>query len=575
MAKAFIKRRWYWILTVLILLLELFVFLVAGEQHTYIGIHDNLDIHIADYKLLRDNHAFFAQRTNVPLLGGITRDFLLSEFYLYSIIHAILPTFMAYMAGYFLKILMALGGGYLLGRDILKENFDDAEWIVVLGSLIYGLLPLYPAFSFSFASMPLLVYIVRRLERNEGKRYYLYIFLYPLVSYFTFFGPFICGYIAVYFIYRSIKNKRIAWNLLSGIILLGTGYILIEYRLFRLIFMSGQPTIRDTMVFNNSDALGVLKLGFDGFINNMFHCNDLHKYVVLPIVLIALAVINYGYISSKNYNLILKDCVNLVFAFIVFNSVIYGLQECELFRETFYKLIPPLKGWQLDRTIFFNPFLWYLEVVLIAIRALKSRLKFLAPAIVGITLLVVMGTQSLYNDFYNTVYVNAFRIVKGKESETLSYGEFFSTKLFDEIKEDIDYNGEYSVAYGYHPAVLNYNGISTLDGCLSHYYQSYKEEFRKVIAPALEESEVAREYYDGWGGRAYVFSPTTESVWLPERSKNVADNRLVIDTEAFMNLGGHYVFSRVEIDNADELGLKLINSYSEESSPYTIWVYSV
>lgn len=147
------------------------------------------------------------------------------------------------------------------------------------------------------------------------------------------------------------------------------------------------------------------------------------------------------------------------------------------------------------------------------------------------------------------------------------------SNLFDAIKEDINYNGEYSVAYGYHPAVLTYNGISTLDGCLSHYYQSYKEAFREVIAPALEESDVAREYFDEWGGRAYIFSPTTESVWLPERTKTVADNRLVIGTDAFKALGGKYVFSRIKIDNADIIGLKLINSYTEDSSPYTIWEY--
>jgi hypothetical protein len=214
-----------------------------------------------------------------------------------------------------------------------------------------------------------------------------------------------------------------------------------------------------------------------------------------------------------------------------------------------------------------------LEIALIAIRAVRQRVKAVPPIVVGVTFLVVVGTQTLYNDFYNTIYVNAYRIIKGKESETLSYGEFFSTKLFEEIKADIDYNGEYAVAYGYHPAVLTYNKIATLDACLSHYYQSYKEDFREIIAPALDRSDDAREYFDGWGGRAYIFSPTTESIWLPSRTKEVTDHNLYIDSEAFRKLGGRYVFSRIELDNADDLGLILINSYTEASSPYTIWVY--
>ena len=573
MNKRFIKEKWYWILTAIVLLGELAVFLIAGEQHTYIGVHDNLDIHIADYKLLKDNHAFFKQAMQMPILGGISRDFLLSEFYLYSLIHALLPTFAAYITGYFLKIIIALVGGYLLGKDILGKEFAEVEWIVVLSSLTYGLLPVYPAFSFSFTSIPLLIYIIRRLENSGEKRYFLYLFFYPMISYFTFFGPFIVGYIMIYLIYRSIKNRRIDLKLLLGSLFLCLGYVLIEYRLFRLIFMSGEPTIRDTMAFSNRDALGILKLVFEGFVYNMFHCEDVHRIVVLPIVIISLIVINAGYIKRGEYRQILKNYINLVFIFILFNSLVYGLQECEIVREAFFALVPPLKGWQFDRTIFFNPFLWYLEIALIAIRAVRQRVKAVPPIVVGVTFLVVVGTQTLYNDFYNTIYVNAYRIIKGKESETLSYGEFFSAKLFEEIKADIDYHGEYAVAYGYHPAVLTYNGIATLDACLSHYYQSYKEDFREIIAPALDRSDDAREYFDGWGGRAYIFSPTTESIWLASRTKEVTDHNLYIDPEAFRKLGGRYVFSRIELDNADDLGLILINSYTEASSPYTIWVY--
>ena len=146
--------------------------------------------------------------------------------------------------------------------------------------------------------------------------------------------------------------------------------------------------------------------------------------------------------------------------------------------------------------------------------------------------------------------------------------------LFSKIKEDISYEGEYSVAYGFHPAVLSYNGISTLDACLSHYSQAYKEDFREIIAPALEKSEAARIYYDEWAGRAYIFSGTDESVWNPQKTMNVTDYELSINPEAFKNMKGVYIFSRIEICNADNLDLKLINSYTDENPPYTIWVYS-
>lgn len=99
---------WYWWIVLLILFAELCVFVFFGED-SYLAIHDNLDIHITDYEILRQNNAFFSHGSKLPLLGGIDRNFLLSEFSLYSLLYMLLPNFAAYVTGYFLKILIALG----------------------------------------------------------------------------------------------------------------------------------------------------------------------------------------------------------------------------------------------------------------------------------------------------------------------------------------------------------------------------------------------------------------------------------------------------------------------------------
>ena len=569
-----VKDNWFWGIFLVITIIELLCFILAGSKNTYIGVHDNLDIHIADYQILRLNNAFFSHNITVPLLGGIDRNFLLSEFYLYAVLYMVFPNFAAYIIGYFLKVFIATFSGVLLGKDILRENYKKYEWAVVLGSFTYGLLPLYPAFSFAFSSIPLLIFLLRRIVNKKGKIYYFLLFFYPILSYFTFFGPFIIGYIFIYFIYRSIKDKKINLPLITSMILLSASFILIEYRLFLLIFASKQATIRDTMVIDNYSFSLVLATIKDVFVNNMFHCNDLHRYVVMPIVIVSFIAINIKHIKDKDYKKLITDPFNLVLYFIIFNCIIYGLYYCGPVRTLFETIFSPLKGWQFNRTLFFNPFLWYLEVVILAIK--MNRIYKKVPYIMMILVMfTVIFTQSLYNDFYNTLYVNAWQIVKGQKSETLSYGDFFSESLFEEIKKDIDYNGEYSVAYGFHPSVLSYSGISTLDGCLSYYYQSYKDAFRKVIEPALDESTVAREYYDEWGARAYIFSGTDDSIWSPTRSKDVADKRLLINTDAFKLLNGKYIFSRIEISNADNLGLTLINTYSNSDSPYTIWLYSI
>ena len=55
----------------------------------------------------------------------------------------------------------------------------------------------------------------------------------------------------------------------------------------------------------------------------------------------------------------------------------------------------------------------------------------------------------------------------------------------------------------------------------------------------------------------------------------VTDNDIYIDALALKNLGCKYIFSRIDISNADEVGIKLLKSYTDDSSPYTIYVYTI
>ncbi|SFU98370.1 DUF6044 family protein [Butyrivibrio sp. INlla21] len=98
-------------------------------------------------------------------------------------------------------------------------------------------------------------------------------------------------------------------------------------------------------------------------------------YSSMPVVIIYLAVLSFGYIKRSDFKGMRKDLFNKVFLFIVFNSLIYGLYTSEGFRTIVETILPPLKGWQFNRTIFFNPFLWYLEIVIITARLSKLGWK--------------------------------------------------------------------------------------------------------------------------------------------------------------------------------------------------------
>ena len=159
--------------------------------------------------------------------------------------------------------------------------------------------------------------------------------------------------------------------------------------------------------------------------------------------------------------------------------------------------------------------------------------------------------------------------------DELSYEQFYAVELFEEIKADIGYGGEWAAAYGFHPAVLEYNGIATLDGYLGFYSQQYKEDFRKIIAPALERVEATRIYYDDWGARAYLYSGTDLSIVSATKTVYATDDRIYMDGEAFGALGGKYLFSRIRFSNAQDAGLSLLGEYTARDGSMTVYVYHI
>ena len=200
---------------------------------------------------------------------------------------------------------------------------------------------------------------------------------------------------------------------------------------------------------------------------------------------------------------------------------------------------------------------------MVCVRMYESSNKYLrqgANVIVTLAVLVVMFVPQVYNDFYYTCYNQLYKAVKHKETSTVNYNEFYSAELFEKILEDINYSGAWPAAYAMRPAVLNYNGIATVDGYLGMYSQDYKEEWSEVIAPALEGSPSLKSYFDGWGARVSLYSGSDENTYAPLRVMELTDTRLMVDMSKLKELECKYIFSRIEFSNSDELGLTLIGS---------------
>lgn len=578
MAKKFFEwldRWWFVLLTAGCIGTFAAVFLIFGED-SYLTVQDNLDLFVAHFQVMSHSDTWFAHGASVPMLGGISRDCLSGEWNLYNLLFTFLPVFPAYMTGYFLKIAIGMGSFVLLAKDIYKEKFLQYRGIAWAAGLCYGILPLFPAYGIAFASIPLAVLILRKIYFGEGRLWYAALFAYPFLSYFSYFGFFILAYLVCAVVILSVRDKKFCGRLFGALFILAAGYVCFEYRLFGQMLFSDVPTIRETMVESDLGFAEILKEIWGAFVSPVFHAVSDHAYFVLPVCIAVL--VWQAVLAGKKGGGFRKSALLQVILFIVFNCLIYGIYFWGGFRRLFETLVPPLKGFQFNRTVFFNPFLWYAAFFL-ALKFLYDRgrlfWKRTANLLACVGAAVIVMTPAVYNEFYNTVYHQLYRAVKHTEVNLLNFREYFSEDLMEQIKAEIDYNGEYSAGYGLNPAVLQYSGIATLDGYLGFYPQSYKEEFTKLILPSYERVPEWQTYYGEWGARAYLYAGSGESIYNPYRNQPLKDRHLYLDSEQFVKMGGKYLFSRYELENAKELGFFLRGVYSEENSPYTIYLYEI
>lgn len=569
--------KWYLFIVAGFFLFAALVFALSGEG-SIIAVHDNLDLFIPQFQMMKDTKTFFRHGVDVPFLGGITRDSLPAEFSLYTMLYMILPAYPAYIVGYLLKIVIALCSCMLLAKDMYGERYEDYRPLVWSLGLAYGALNVFPAFGIPFASIPLVIYLVRKIYTQPSAKWYAALFFYPILSYFSYFGLFLLGYMVVTLIWLWIKDKKFPGRILLSIFVLAAGCIACEYRLFGMMLLGDEVTIRSTMEAGSLTAGEILKTIGEVFADGMFHAESVHSRLVLPVCTVYFVLQNAFYIVKKDVKGIFHDLYNLLMLALFFNSFVYGIYYWEGFRNVVETICPPLTGWQFNRTVFFSPFIWYAAFFLVLKRLYDSgrkNLKIFANLLAVASLLIIVLSGTRYNDLYHTCFSQAYRLIRGEKTQQLSFGEFYSKELFEQAKEDMGYQGEWSAAYGFYPAILEYNGIATLDGYLGFYAQSYKEEFRKVIAPALERVEESRDYFDSWGARAYLYSGTDLSIVNAQRSLNVTDQDIYIDIDAFKALGGKYIFSRIELTNETEAGLERIGTYTNEQSPYVLYVYQV
>lgn len=569
-----IKQYWS-ILLVGLIFIFFSIYVLFNESNIIIPMHDNLDIYIDVYKLLREKNLFFQHNIIAPFLGGIDRDFLPSELKIYSLCYVVFRPYIAYHFSYLIRILISIIGFILCNKYTIKGK--DINIAIIVG-FVYALLPYYPHQAIGFASLPLLFYVCYSSFKKIKLWNVTSLIFCGFFFDFVFHGIFICGYIFLFFIILSIINKRFHYESFISLLCTILSFLITEYRLFGIILYKHIPLHRIEQVGNYSKSIKNLYLSFvEVFRFGHYHSADLHYLIIYILIILAIGyvLVNTFIKNDNKITTIIKSIFTnpffLIFIFIVFNCVVYALDGNLYFKNFIATFIKNLKGFQFARTLWLNPFLWYFLLMYILSMTHDYNLgginKIKNSAII-LLLLYLIIRLFVYPSAYNEIQCNAF-----KNKNNLTYNEYYSERLFDVIKSDISYdNNDKCLCLGMHPSIATYNGFYCMDGYFNVMPLETKHKFRQIIAPSLDANgSKYKKYFDDWGNRVYLFCDDVD--YQPVRNISDKPVELKFDNVIFKNNGGRYIISRVPIKNADQLGLYLVNEYEDNSSPYKIFLY--
>jgi hypothetical protein len=565
-------------------------------QDSYITIHDNLDGIVANRVLLA-NSGHILDRTGediVPqIMNGLYRSYMASGLNIVYLLYWLLPPFVALEINYLIVHMVAFIGMGLLLNYLFTPllNIEDVQKkIVIWGvALAYSVLPFYDIYGLTIAGWPLLFYaFLNVFEHKADFRHYLILLIIPFYSNFLLNGIFTVICLLIVFLFFQIRPNPIygLWQGKPGktnshpvfrfdfkgggiLIAFSLVYMLTEYDFIRTVLFN--PDFEShrsiwNLAFISYPLLGSIKNILSMFAFGQYHASSLHTWLMG----VSFICLIFCWKSEKKISRIIAILLGVQ----LFIASIYGIY--------FWNALIPLKekfgffsSFNFGRIHWISPPIWYVifAFTLLLVMVNKKYSTSVKKILCLFLLVVQIGINIAYNANFGH-YVSKVFNLPGFLNEGITYRQFYSEDLFKEIKDYIGLpQAEYRVAsIGIHPSISQFNGFYTLDSYQSNYELSYKERFREIIAPELLKSSTYQAYFDYWGSRCYIFSSEL-SGYLYTKAQDASISHLDINLVAFKNMGGRYILSSVRIENANQIGLKLLQKFESSTAAWRIYLY--
>lgn len=542
--------------------------LILRENYIF-RIHDSMDGFGGTVQMLHDNHIWIDTFVDLPIMNGVKGLYLLTQYNAYEMLCILFGVLWGHILNRVIGAFLGLCSMKKLLDTVFVETSPLQSDIFWLLSVCYTILPCAPNRTIAFAALPAIVLFYIKLSKRE--KFTKLSLLSLLIPFFSLLDAVLMFVIIAWFIAGIIdwvRKRRINVNLAVAFVLICIVTVLVNINL-AIVALTVNDTNRP-LLFKLYDA--DLGSKFLQYLEGQHHAITLHKGLLLNFCAIAFIISlgNYLYNIKRNREYAVKLRKGLLF---VTGGVVFWFFTTFLMasREAGWKTgITVIDGFSWGRALSLMRFVWVF--IFAALMFSMPKKKILVLLCYGVMILQARKIVIVpaFNDYNDTL--ESLKAIYSDYNGFISFKDFFAEDFFAGIKGDMNYVNEGVAAYGFHPSVLTYNGFNTIDGYLDVHTMDVQNAFREIIAPALNRMPSYEQYYDGWGGRMYLYG---ELSFEPTLVKPTESYPLYIDPEAFKNYGGQYILSRAEISNIDEIGLTFIKDYDSDESIYHIYLYEV
>lgn len=534
------------------------IYIVIKYWHgmdSHIRVHDVLDQFQTMFYRMTPADLFASPGTTLDwALGGLPRNTLGSELAIGAVISVMLPMLWGLIVG---EVMYRAVAFYGMRRLLAVTGLASERIVGLVVPSLFAILPFWHSGFASVAGVPLLLSALLRLRRGGKWRDYVIVAIFPALSWAIVSIPYGLM-IAAYAVGDRLVRRAPSMMLRAGAVYWAS-LLLVEWRLVYGL-LAGPESHRVEM----SGVLPDLSTSVFSLGRRILQVLEKHveasSVMTVPamVLLVGLAL---GLVIASRRRPDAAD--RTLFGSLVGMAAVLALAAGWVFFDSeVIRRAVDYPQFQMDRALFALPGLMYLAIAAAAVVLLVRLRRPLAFVLIGAAF-VIQGVASWAQADFNRPQF---------AEQTLN--EFFAPDLFAEVQGLVDEGGGGRVvSVGFHPAVTIYNGMDAADGYWINYPLEYKHRWRALIAPALVEDRLLRDYFDTWGSRAYVFQP---ALGIPSCCSVEASDPfdLLIGVEALDDLQIRFVLSTGELTNADELGFDLLGDFTDAGSSYRVLVYS-